>query len=78
MMLFTKRTDTIKAVARQHGVSEAEVRKEMELAIAQAYDNPDPHAQALYRKLFGDRTPTPEEFIEKVTRYAGKKNGFKR
>lgn len=71
-MLFRRKSDVIEMVAKQHGVSKAEVRREMELAIADAKDNPDPDAQAYFMELFGDRTPTPEEFIKKVSKVASK------
>lgn len=57
-----------KAIARQEGVSVAEVIGEMEFSIEDAKNNPDPEKQAEFKKLFGDRTPTPEEFIYKVTK----------
>lgn len=72
MALFGRNLDVIKMVAKQHGVSKAEVRREMELAIADARDNPDPDAQAYFTELFGDRTPTPEEFMKKVSKVAKK------
>ncbi|EQE85597.1 hypothetical protein ACWJU0_13345 [Clostridioides difficile] len=40
----------------------------MEISIEDAKNNPDPEKQAEFKKLFGDRTPTPEEFIYKVTK----------
>lgn len=65
MFKFAKRDSKklFKEIARLHGVSVAEVREEMELAIESARNNPDPKKQAKFQKLFGDRTPTPEEFI---------------
>lgn len=72
MALFRSKLDVIEMVAKQHGVSKAEVRREMELAIESARENPDPDAQAYFTELFGDRTPTPEEFIKKVSKIASK------
>lgn len=57
-----------KAIARQEGISVSEVIREMELSIEDAKNNPDPEKRAEFRKLFGDRTPTPEEFVFKVAR----------
>lgn len=71
-MLFGRKLDVIEMVAKQHGVSKAEVMREMELAIESARENPDPDAQAYFTELFGDRTPTPEEFIKKVSKIASK------
>uniref|UniRef100_UPI003FF03AF4 sporulation initiation factor Spo0A C-terminal domain-containing protein n=1 Tax=Anaerobutyricum hallii TaxID=39488 RepID=UPI003FF03AF4 len=65
MLKFSKRDSKrlFKKVARLHGVSVSEVREQMELAIENARNNPDPQKQAEFQKLFGNRTPTPEEFI---------------
>lgn len=65
MLKFSKRDSRklFKEVARLHGVSVAEIREQMELAIESARSNPDPQKQAEFQKLFGNRTPTPEEFI---------------
>lgn len=61
-----KKRDTkaiFKAIACQEGISVAEVIREMEFSIQDAKNNPDPEKQAEFKRLFGDRTPTPEEFI---------------
>lgn len=58
----------LEMVAQQEGVSVDEVRQEMELAIEEARNNPDPEKQANFKKMFGNSTPTPEEFISKVTK----------
>ncbi|SHK78594.1 hypothetical protein [Hespellia stercorisuis] len=82
-MIFSRKQklNVLEAVAKQHGVSVAEVRREMELSIAEAKNNPDPEKQAEFKRLFGDKTPTPEEFIMKISREASKgkggMNGFK-
>lgn len=70
MIGFKKRDtkDLLKVIARQHGISVAEVRTEMQRTIDEARNNPDPEKQAEFRKYFGDRTPTPEEFIYTVTK----------
>ncbi|WP_317115975.1 sporulation initiation factor Spo0A C-terminal domain-containing protein [Clostridium neonatale] len=70
MFKFSKRDSKklFKEIAHLHGVSISEVRKEMELVIESARNSPDPQKQAEFQKLFGDRTPTPEEFICVVSR----------
>lgn len=70
MIGFKKRDtkDLLKIIAREHGISVAEVRAEMQATIDEARNNPDPEKQAEFRKYFGDRTPTPEEFIYTVTK----------
>lgn len=70
MIGFKKRDtkDLLKIIARKHGISVAEVRAEMQATIDEARNNPDPEKQAEFRKYFGDKTPTPEEFIYTVTK----------
>jgi len=70
MVGFKKRDakDLLKVVARKYGVSVAQVRAEMQTTIEEARNNPDPEKQAEFRKYFGDRTPTPEEFIYTMTK----------
>lgn len=53
----------LKQVARLRGISVSEVREELEIAIEEARNNPDPDAQAEFHRLFGNKTPTPEEFL---------------
>lgn len=53
----------IKTIARQNGVSVAQVRSDIQASIEIAHNNPDPQTQAKYRKYFGDKIPTPEEFV---------------
>ena len=63
-MKKSKGLKAIEQVAAEHGISVAEVRKEMAIAINEAFSNPDPDVQARLTKISrtGDR-PTPEEFI---------------
>ena len=70
-MIGLKKRDTkaiFKAIARQEGVSVAEIIREMEFSIEGAKNNPDPQKQAEFKKLYGDRTPTPEEFVYTVVK----------
>ncbi|KJF64360.1 conjugal transfer protein [Clostridioides difficile] len=65
-MIGLKKRDS-KTIARQKGVSVAEVIREMEFSIEDAKNNPDPQKQAEFKKLFGDRTPTPRNlFIQSL------------
>ncbi|HBG7072573.1 hypothetical protein ACWJXL_17510 [Clostridioides difficile] len=66
-MIGLKKRDS-KTIARQKGVSVAEVIREMEFSIEDAKNNPDPQKQAEFKKLFGDRTPTPEELVYTVVK----------
>lgn len=68
MIVFKKR-DTkaiFRAIARKEGISVAEVLREMEYSIENAKNSSDPAKQAEFKKLFGNRTPTPEEFVHTV------------
>lgn len=52
MIKFSKRDSKkmLKEVARLHGVSVAEVREQMQIAIDEARNNPDPEKQAEFQK----------------------------
>ena len=52
-----------KSIAKRHGVSMAEVRRDMQAAIDEAYKIPNDHALCVQRE--GDK-PTPEELIAYV------------
>lgn len=60
--------DLFKAVGEKNGVTAEEVRKEIEKAVMEGYNNPDLEKRAEFRKRFGDGIPTPEEFIYTLTR----------
>jgi len=47
-------------IAKKHGVSVSEVKREMEKAKNEAYENPNFHADCVVRK---NEIPTMEEFI---------------
>lgn len=63
MLRFSKRDSKkmIKEVARLRGISVSELQAQMKTAIEEARSNPN--KQAEFQRLFGNRTPTPEEFI---------------
>ena len=52
-------------IAKMHGVTVEEVKREMQAAIDAAYESPTFHAQCVNSK--GDK-PTPEEFISHIVR----------
>lgn len=70
MIHFRKKDskELIKQLAKIHGCSVKEVREEMQCAIEEARNNDDPDKQAEFQRLFGDRTPSPEEFICKISK----------
>ena len=65
MMKFSKRDSKkmIKEMARLHGLSVSEVREQIQGKIIDAMNSDDPEQQAQFKRLFGNSTPTPEEFI---------------
>ena len=70
-MLFSKykeEKNIFKIIAKQEGISVAEVRREMELAIEDAYNTDNPDTQKEFQKMFGKKKPTPEEFIYKMSK----------
>ena len=55
----------IKKIAAQEGVSEEIIYSEMQKAITEGYNNPDPAVQAQWRKIVPDGTvPSPEKLIK--------------
>ena len=54
-----------KQIAKQHGVTVAEVKRDMQAAIDAAYIKPNLSAQSVKRK---GETPTPDEFIKHVVK----------
>ena len=70
-MVENKKKDTkdlFKAIAKANNISVTELKKEIQLAIEIAQNNPDSKKQTEFRKYFGDRTPTPEEFVYVLTK----------
>lgn len=56
----------IKQLAKEYGVSPREAEQEMMKTIQQGRENPNPQARATWIKLFGDRTPSVQEFINTI------------
>ena len=46
-----------------HGLSVSEVREQIQDKIIAVMNSDDPDQQAEFRRMFGNSTPTPEEFI---------------
>ena len=62
MMKFSKRDSKkmIKEMARLYGLSVSEVREQIQDKIIAVMDSDDPDQQAEFKRMFGNRTPTPE------------------
>lgn len=66
----------ITKIAKKEGVTEHDVRKEMERAIAEGYKNPETHHKWI--EIFGeDKMPSPEEFMVAIGEIVKKQNNNK-
>lgn len=66
-MCHKKGKQIIKQIAKENGISMDEVRSDMEIAIKEAYHNPDTRQE--WSRLFGEGIlPTPEEFICSISK----------
>lgn len=58
----------LKLGAKAGGVSLADVRADIEATIDEVMTSTDPEVQANFKKLFGNKRPTSEEYIYKITK----------
>lgn len=68
-MIGLKKRD-IKKALKAGGVSFADVRADIEATIEEGMNSTDPEVQANFKKYFGNKRPTPEEYIYRITKKA--------
>ncbi len=67
----------LKAGAKARGISLSEYRAQFQENIYAMKESDDPEIQEQFRKCFGNKIPTPEEYILKTSKYIMKKSKIK-
>ncbi|EJA6694157.1 hypothetical protein MWV70_001273 [Clostridioides difficile] len=70
-MIGLKRRDMnyiMKVGAKAQGVSVSEFRAMLQDTIDKTMESTDPYVQANFKRYFGNKRPTPEEYIYTITK----------